>query len=228
MPGAMSSLFTEVQAVLFDLDGTLIDSAPDLGAAADALRVEQGLPSLPLGAYRAHAGSGARGMLRVAFGMGPEHPEFDRLKTAFFVKYEAMMTQRTVPFDGVASLLARLQAGGLPWGVVTNKAERFTLPLTAGMPLFEGAATIISGDTTPHAKPHPEPLFEAARRVGVEPASCIYVGDDLRDIQAGQAAGMRTVAARYGYLGHGADVASWGADAEVHSPMDLLKWLELP
>jgi N-acetyl-D-muramate 6-phosphate phosphatase len=222
------SRFSGVQAVLFDLDGTLIDSAPDLGAAADALRVAQGLSSLPLSAYRAHAGSGARGMLRVAFDMGPEHPDFERQKLAFFENYTAMMTERTQAFEGVQELLHRLQAGGLFWGVVTNKAQRFTGPLTKAMPLFERAAAIISGDTTPHAKPHPEPLFEAARRMGVAPANCIYVGDDLRDIQAGQAAGMRTVAALYGYLGHGADVNAWLADAQVDSPLDLLKWLNLP
>jgi 2-phosphoglycolate phosphatase len=220
--------FKGIRAVLFDLDGTLIDSAPDLGAAADALRVERGLPSLPMSDYRAHAGAGARGMLRVAFDMGPEHLEFEGHKMAFFEKYAAMLTQRTQAFEGVQEMLNRLQAAGLPWGVVTNKAERFTLPLTAAMPLFDRAATIISGDTTPHAKPHPEPLFEAARRMGVAPASCLYVGDDLRDIQAGQAAGMFTVAASYGYLGHGAVLDSWRADAHIHSPMDLLKLLELP
>ena len=220
--------FSGVRAVLFDLDGTLIDSAPDLGAAADALRVAQGLPSLPLSAYRAHAGSGARGMLRVAFDMGPEHPEFEAKKVAFFDNYTEMMIEHTQAFEGVQELLGRLQAAGLHWGVVTNKAQRFTGPLTKAMPLFERAAAIISGDTTPHAKPHPEPLFEAARRIGVAPADCIYVGDDLRDIQAGQAAGMRTVAACYGYLGHGADVNAWRADAQVHSPLDLLKFLELP
>jgi 2-phosphoglycolate phosphatase len=167
-------------------------------------------------------------MLRVAFDMGPEHLEFERLKMVFFEKYAAMLTQRTQAFEGVHGMLGRLESLGVPWGVVTNKAERFTLPLTAAMPLFDRAATIISGDTTPHAKPHPEPLFEAARRIGVAPAHCLYVGDDLRDIQAGQAAGMRTVAACYGYLGHGADVSAWRADAQVHSPMALLKLLEMP
>lgn len=217
-----------VRAVLFDLDGTLIDSAPDLGAAADALRVAQGLPSLPLSAYRVHAGSGARGMLRVAFDMGSEHPDFELQKVAFFENYTAMLTMRTQAFSGVQELLERLHNGGIAWGVVTNKAERFTGPLIRAMPLFDRAAVIVSGDTTPHAKPHPEPLFEAARRMGVAPADCIYVGDDLRDIQAGKAAGMRTVVAMYGYLGFEADVSAWQADVQVDSPLDLLKWLELP
>lgn len=225
---ASPSFFKGVRAVLFDLDGTLLDSAPDLGAAADALRIEQGLPSLPMSEYRAHAGSGARGMLRVAFDIGPEHAEFELRKAAFFVNYLAMLTERTRAFEGVETLLGRLQGAGIAWGVVTNKAQRFTHPLTSAMPLFAHAGTIISGDTTPHAKPHPEPLFEAARRLGVAPEHCLYMGDDLRDIQAGQAAGMRTVAALYGYLGHAADVDAWRADAQVHSPIDLLKLLELP
>jgi N-acetyl-D-muramate 6-phosphate phosphatase len=216
-----------VRAVLFDLDGTLVDSAPDLAAAADRLRVECGLPSLPLSHYRAHAGAGARGMLRVAFGMGPDHAQFDQHKAAFFSLYEQSLTERTVAFDGVDTLLSSLQEHGMVWGVVTNKAQRFALPLTAAMPLFVDAAAIVCGDTTPHAKPHPAPVLEAARRVGCPPADCIYVGDDLRDIQAGKAAGMRTVAACYGYLGPDADVDDWGADAQVNSPLDLLKLLDL-
>ena len=220
--------FVGVRAVLFDLDGTLVDSAPDLAAAADILRVRSGLPSLPLSAYRAHAGSGARGMLKVAFGIGPEDADFETRKQAFFQAYEASLTQRTIVFAGVQAMVDRLLAAKLPWGVVTNKAERFSLPLTAAIPLFSSASVIVSGDTTPHAKPHPAPLLEAARRMGLAPEHCVYVGDDLRDIQAGQAAGMRTVAASYGYLGAGADVAAWKADAEVLSPLALLNLLELP
>lgn len=220
--------FAGVRAVLFDLDGTLVDSAPDLAAAADALRVRSGLPSLPLNAYRAHAGSGARGMLKVAFGIGPEDASFDLHKQAFFQAYEACLTERTVAFAGVQDMVDSLLAAKLPWGVVTNKAERFSMPLTAAMPLFSSASAIVSGDTTPHAKPHPAPLLEAARRLGLAPEQCMYVGDDLRDIQAGQAAGMRTVAACYGYLGDGADVSAWKADAEVLSPLALLNLLELP
>lgn len=221
-------IFPGVQAVLFDLDGTLIDSASDLGAAADGMRVNRGMDSLPLDVYRPHAGSGARGMLRVAFDISPEHADYPALKEEFFCAYELCMRQRTQPFDGVTDLLARLVAAGLPWGVVTNKSQRFTVPLTRSMPLFDTASVVISGDTTPHSKPHPEPLFEAARRLGLPAARCIYVGDDERDILAGRAAGMPTVAARYGYLGFGADVAKWQADAEVSSPLQLLKLLQLP
>ena len=219
------SLFTDVQAVLFDLDGTLIDSAPDLGAAADKMRTERGLPSLPLEHYRPMAGAGARGMLGIAFGMTPEHPEFMAYREEFFVNYENAMTERTVIFDGVPDMIAAIVQAGLPWGVVTNKSSRFTDPLTAAMPLFATAGAIVSGDTTPHAKPHPEPLFEAARRLGVDPARCVYVGDDERDIVAGLAAGMGTVAATYGYLGQQTDVSRWNANLHIDAPPTLLKYL---
>ena len=218
-------MFQAVQAVLFDLDGTLIDSAPDLGAAADKMRTSRGLPSLPLESYRPMAGAGARGMLGVAFGMTPEHPEFLDYREEFFVNYENAMTERTVIFDGVAAVLQALQAMGIPWGVVTNKSQRFTLPLTAGMPLFASSSVVISGDTTAHSKPHPEPLFEAARRLGFEPQRCVYVGDDERDIVAGRAAGMGTVAATYGYLG-ATDISLWQADAHIDLPLQLLKLIE--
>ena len=218
-------MFSNIQAVLFDLDGTLIDSAPDLGAAADKMRTDRGLPSLPLSNYRPMAGAGARGMLGIAFGMQPDHPEFNLFKEEFFLNYEQSLTQRTYAFDGVKELIAHLQVLALPWGVVTNKSSRFTNPLTRAMPLFETASTIISGDTTPHAKPHPEPLYEAARQLGIPPERCLYVGDDERDIVAGLAAGMRTVAASYGYLGQKADTTQWGAHATINSPESLLQLL---
>ncbi len=212
------------QAVLFDLDGTLIDSAPDLGAAADKMRTDRGMPSLDYALYRPMAGSGARGMLEIAFGMAPEHPEYEAFKEEFLSNYEQAMTVRSVIFDGVHDLLAHLQGQGMLWGVVTNKHQRFTLPLTAQLPLFATAKAIVSGDTTPHAKPHPEPLFEAARRMQLPPEHCWYVGDDERDIVAGKAAGMTTVAAHYGYLGSQAEVMRWGADHIIHTP---LAWAEL-
>jgi 2-phosphoglycolate phosphatase len=216
-------MFEQVHAVLFDLDGTLIDSAPDLGAAADKMRVARGMPSLPLDTYRPMAGAGARGMLGIAFGIGPEHPDFLSLREEFFVNYENAMTERTRIFDGVVDMIAALVERGLPWGVVTNKSSRFTDPLTAAMPLFATAGAIVSGDTTPHAKPHPAPLLEAARRLQVAPERCVYVGDDERDIIAGLAAGMGTVAASYGYLGQQSDVSQWNAHLHINSPMDLLK-----
>ncbi|MDQ0012639.1 phosphoglycolate phosphatase [Variovorax boronicumulans] len=213
------------QAVLFDLDGTLIDSAPDLGAAADKMRTDRGLESYPLERYRPHAGSGARGMLGVAFGITPDSPEFLALREEFFVAYERRMLLNTRVFEGVQVLIDAIQARGLLWGVVTNKSMRFTDPLTRAMPLFASAGAIVSGDTTPYAKPHPEPLYEAARRLGVPSEACIYVGDDERDIIAGRAAGMRTVAATYGYMGSQADATLWEADASISSPMELLHLL---
>jgi phosphoglycolate phosphatase len=217
--------FAGIEAVLFDLDGTLIDSAPDLGAAADKMRADRGLPSLATELYRPMAGAGARGMLGVAFGLTPDHPDYESMREEFFVNYERCMTERTYAFAGVTELISQLLERDLAWGVVTNKMQRFTEPLTRAMPLFASARAIISGDTTPHAKPHPEPLFEAARRLGLHPQRCLYVGDDERDIVAGQAAGMATVAATYGYLGQKTDVSRWGAHATINSPVELLQLL---
>jgi phosphoglycolate phosphatase len=219
-------MFDSIRAVLFDLDGTLIDSAPDLGAAADRMRVVRGLPSLPLEKYRPMAGAGARGMLGIAFGMTPDAPDYEAMREEFFVNYENAMTERTVIFEGIPALIASLLELGLPWGVVTNKSMRFTGPLTRQIPLFNSAGAIIGGDSTPHAKPHPEPLLEAARRLRIEPHQCVYVGDDERDIVAGRAAGMGTVAATYGYLGSNADTYLWNADARIDSPLDLLTVLK--
>ena len=220
-------MFAHIRAVLFDLDGTLIDSAPDLGAAADKMRTDRGLPALPLEHYRPMAGAGARGMLDCAFGMPPEHHDFSAFKEEFFANYEACLTERTQVFHGVDDLIQRLRDHGLAWGVVTNKHSRFTNPLTQAMPLFASAQTVVSGDTTPHAKPHPAPLLEAATRLGLPPQQCLYVGDDERDIQAGHAAGMPTVAATYGYLGAQADIRRWGAHAEINTPLALLQLLRL-
>jgi 2-phosphoglycolate phosphatase len=218
--------FTGIAAVLFDLDGTLIDSAPDLGAAADQMRTDRGLSPLPLEHYRPMAGAGARGMIGVAFGRTPEDPDYNDLREEFMANYERCMTARTYAFQGVAELIAQLQQRDLAWGVVTNKIERFTLPLTGAMPLFASAGAIVAGDTTPHPKPHPAPLLEAARRLALDPQRCLYVGDDERDIVAGLAAGMGTVAATYGYLGQKGDVSSWGAHAMINSPVELLQLLE--
>jgi N-acetyl-D-muramate 6-phosphate phosphatase len=215
------------QAILFDLDGTLIDSAPDLGAAADQMRVQRGLPSLPLQQYRHMAGAGARGMLSIAFDMTPEHPEFNVYKEEFFQNYERRLTRLTQAFEGVEDLLTSLHQRDIPWGIVTNKARRFTDPLVQQMALLKPAAVVISGDTTPHAKPHPEPLFEAARRLQIDPQLCWYVGDDERDIVAGRAAGMKTLAATYGYMGASPQWQHWGADWALHQPQGLLQFLHL-
>ena len=211
--------------MLFDLDGTLIDSAPDLGAAVDQMRTDRGLPSLPMDLYRPMAGAGARGMLGLAFGVDPEHREFEALREEFFVNYEARITQNTTIFEGADALIKQILMRGLVWGVVTNKASRFTGPLTQSISLFSTAGTIVSGDTTAHAKPHPAPLLEAANRLNLRPTQCIYVGDDERDIVAGRAAGMGTVAAMYGYLGAQSDPQSWGANALIKYPTELLQLL---
>ena len=137
------------------------------------------------------------------------------------------MTQRTFAFEGVGELIEKITQAGLVWGVVTNKSERFTLPLTQAMSLFNTAQTIVSGDTTAHAKPHPAPLFEAARQISMSPERCVYVGDDHRDIVAGHAAGMSTVAAAYGYLGSIVDTSDWNADATIFSPAELLQLLQI-
>lgn len=220
-------MFHNIDAVLFDLDGTLIDSAPDLGAAADKMRTDRGLASLPLSHYRPMAGAGARGMLSVAFGLTPEDASFAALKEEFFVNYEKRLVAQTYVFEGVADLIVRICQCGLKWGVVTNKSARFTVPITQLMPLFNTAQTIISGDTTPHAKPHPAPLLEAARQLGLPPSRCVYVGDDERDIVAGRAAGMPTVAAAYGYLGTASNTSDWKADFTIEQPAALLNLLKM-
>ena len=217
----------DIDAVLFDLDGTLIDSAPDLGAAADKMRTDRGLASLPLLHYRPMAGAGARGMLAVAFGLNPEDASFDILKEEFLVNYERRLVAQTYVFEGVADLITRICQAGLKWGVVTNKSARFTVPITQMMPLFTTAQAIVSGDTTPHAKPHPAPLLEAARQLGLHPSRCVYVGDDERDIVAGRAAGMPTVAAAYGYLGAASSTSDWKADFTIEQPAALLNLLKM-
>lgn len=214
-------------AVLFDLDGTLIDSAPDLAGTVNEMRLERGLPELPYPGLRAMVGAGARGMLSAGFSIGPSDTDFETMRGEFLARYEARMLRLTAVFPGIPALLEVFERRGLPWGIVTNKAERFALPVTTGLGLHQRAAAVIGGDTTPHAKPHPAPLLEAARRIGADPCHCIYVGDDERDIQAGRAAGMRTVAAAWGYLGLGPAVEDWGADIVVDSPDQLLKWLRL-
>lgn len=217
--------WSHLRAVLFDLDGTLIDSAEDLARAANAMLAERGLASLPLAQYRPHGGSGARGMLGQAFGVAPGHADYEGLKKEFLDRYEALMFDGTRPFPGVAEELAGLAAAGLRWGIVTNKAERFALPLTAALDLR--AATVVGGDTTAHTKPHPAPLLEAARRLSVAPQACLYVGDDERDVAAGRAAGMATAVAAWGYLGTNARHSAWGADVELTRPGELLKLLGL-
>lgn len=215
-----------VRAVLFDLDGTLIDSAPDLAGAANDLRAMHGLPPLPYADLRPMVGSGARGMVGVAFGVAPGEPRFEALRDSFLARYEARLLQETAVFSAMQPVLDALAAAGIAWGIVTNKARRFAEPVVAGLQL--APATLVCGDTTPHAKPHPAPLLEAARQLGLPAAACAYVGDDHRDIQAGRAAGMPALAAAWGYLGQGEAITAWGADAVLPDANALLHWLELP
>ncbi len=212
--------------VLFDLDGTLIDSAPDLGGTANDLRAQRGLAPLPLHALRPMAGAGARGMIGVAFGLAPGDAGYDALRDAFLDRYAERLLSQTRVFDAVAAVLDALDLGARRWGIVTNKAMRFTAPIVAGLGLQRRAAAVVGGDSTPHAKPHPRPLLEAAHRAGVDPTRCAYIGDDLRDVQAGRAAGMATLVAGWGYLGHDDPIHAWGADEVLDAPGDLLKWLE--
>ena len=215
------------KAVLFDLDGTLIDSAPDLAGAANDLRLQRGLAPLPYEQLRPMVGAGARGMVGVAFGVTPDQPDFEPLRDAFLDRYAQRLLSLTHAFDAVEPMLQALERAGLPWGIVTNKAHRFTDPIVAGLGLDRRAKVVIAGDTTARAKPHPDPLLEAARRMALMPQDCVYVGDDLRDVQAGRAAGMATVAAAWGYLGQGEPISHWGADRVIQHPAELLTWLEL-
>ena len=218
---------TRFQAVLFDLDGTLIDSAPDLAGAGNDMRLARGLAPLPYESFRPMVGAGARGMVGIALQVVPADAEFPALRDEFLARYEQRMTQLTDVFPDMQPVLAQLQARGMPWGIVTNKARRFTEPLVRGLGLDVNAATVVSGDTTPHSKPHPAPLLEAARQLEVDARRCMYVGDDLRDVQAGHAAGMGTVAAAWGYLGIGEAIADWGADHVIQTPNELLKLLAM-
>lgn len=217
-----------VQAVLFDLDGTLIDSAPDLAAAANHLRAVRGIDPLPIEALRPLVGAGARGMLRAAFGIAPGDETFEALRTEFLDRYAVHSLVHTAVFEGMVGVLAALEQRGMQWGIVTNKAERFTHPVVAGLGLMQRAAVVISGDTTPHSKPHPAPLKEAAQRMRLSPQHCVYVGDDVRDIRAGKSAGMATLAAAWGYLGDELPIEQWQADHILRQPEDLLHWLQLP
>ncbi len=214
------------KAVLFDLDGTLADTAPDLAAAVNKMRTDRGLVPSPFDQLRPVASAGARGLIGVAFGLTPSDAGFDLLRAEFLANYAAHIATHTTLFDGIAELLQSIKSRGMRWGVVTNKPALYTdalLPLIG----LQHAACSISGDTTAHPKPHPEPLFEACRRLALQPADCWYVGDDLRDIQAGQAAGMPTIAAGWGYCGH-SEPLSWNADCIAQSPMDISELLPPP
>ena len=222
---AAEALQQRPQAILFDLDGTLADTAPDLAAAVNKLRTDRQLEPVAYARLRPVASAGARGLIDAAFGIGVDHPDYVGLRDDFLRNYVAAMAVDSVLFDGVHAMLTDLQRLGIVWGIVTNKAARLTEVLVPQIGLAD-AGCIVSGDTTAHAKPHPAPLLEAARRLGIAPAHCWYVGDDLRDIDAGRAAGMPTIAAAWGYCGNTAPLA-WGADAMLAQPLDVLAQLAL-
>jgi phosphoglycolate phosphatase len=216
-----SGLARQPQAILFDLDGTLADTAPDLAQALNKLRLERGMAPAPYESLRPFASAGARGLIGAGLGLTPEAAEYEALRIAFLNNYEAAIAVHSRLFDGVPELLAQLDRSGIAWGIVTNKAMRFTDPLVPMIGLGH-AACVVSGDTTPHAKPHPAPLLEAAQRLGKAPEDCWYVGDDMRDVQAGRAAGMLTIAAAWGYCGSDGPT-QWNAHAIAQEPLELLK-----
>ena len=213
-----------IRAVLFDLDGTLADTAPDMARTVNLMRSRRGLQPVPLQKVRPFVSRGARGMICAGFDMTTEHPDFPPMRQEFLDLYVDNLCIDTQLFPGVDELLGRLDASSIPWGVVTNKFERLARPLLDTLGLGR-AAVVVGGDTCARAKPFPDPLLYAARSLDVAPAEVIYVGDDERDIQAGRAAGMAVLAAAYGYLGDGAPVEAWGADGIVDSARAIGEWV---
>lgn len=212
------------QAVLFDLDGTFADTAPDLAYTLNRMRATRGLPPVALEMTRPVTSLGARGLLGIGFDVAPGHPDYAAMRAEFLTLYAANVCRETTLFPGIRELLAVLESRQLAWGIVTNKAERLARALLRALELDQRASCIVGGDTTPHLKPHPAPLLVASRVIEIGPADCIYVGDDRRDIEAGHAAGMKTIAVNYGYLNGGLP-ENWGADAVIDEPRDVLRYL---
>jgi len=215
----------DVDAVLFDLDGTLADTAGDLAGALNRVRAEHGFAPMPVEALRAYASAGARGLLGAGMGLKPDDEGYAEARDAFLAHYAAGLTQTTKLFDGIEAMLAALESRGIAWGIVTNKAERYTGPVVVALGLAHRAGTIVCGDTTPHPKPHPAPLLHAASALRLPPSRCVYVGDDRRDVDAGNGAGMATLVANWGYLGNGEPASAWPAQGWLETPGDLIGWL---
>lgn len=216
-----------VKAVLFDLDGTFADTAPDLAAALNHTRASRNLPPLPLDVIRPQASHGSRGLLKLGFGIEPEHPDYNALRDIFLDYYERYICIHTRPFSDMADLVDALEQRGIKWGIVTNKPHRFTLPLMQALGYAERAACLVSGDTCARAKPYPDPLLKACEMMNVAPAQCLYLGDDLRDIQAANAAGMPGIIASYGYVSGDVSVTNWNAQGSVDKPTELLGLIAL-
>lgn len=214
-----------IKAVLFDLDGTLVDTAPDLGHALNLQRARHGLPPLDDAIIRPQASHGARGLLGVGFDLHPDDPHFAYMREEFLQLYADNICRYSHPFPGILDLLAELEARQLKWGVVTNKPARFTEPLMSILDLAERASCIVSGDTCPQPKPHPAPMLAAAELCGATPAQCLYLGDAERDIEAARAAGMPALVAAWGYIDATDQPQTWGAHAEIHHPADTLDYL---
>jgi 2-phosphoglycolate phosphatase len=213
-------------AVLFDLDGTLLDTAPDMAAALNALRRLEGLEPLPFPSVRPHVSHGAARLIKIGFDC-ESGERFETLRSRFLDLYRADLAVGTRPFEGIDGILCELERQGIAWGVVTNKPGWLTDPLMSALGLHERAGCIVSGDTLPERKPHPMPLLHAAKLLETDPGDCVYVGDAERDIQAGRAAGMKTLVAGFGYLSGDDDPSSWLADAILARPTDLLQALGL-
>lgn len=215
-----------IRCVLFDLDGTLVDTAPDLGYALNELRREYDLPALPAAQIRPLASAGARGLLLLGFGMQPSDGGYEPLRQRFLDIYMENLVRESRLFDGMVEVLEETRQRGMSWGIVTNKPARFTDPLIRQLRFPATPVCVISGDTAAHPKPHPAPMLMACEQGGVQPADCIYVGDAQRDIESGRRAGMRTIAAAYGYIEANDDPGRWGADALIHAPAELLACLD--
>lgn len=214
-----------IKAVLFDLDGTLADTAADLGAALNRLRTESQLAPLAPEIIRPHVSQGVRGLLRVGLALGPGDDAYAEMHRRFLSRYEADLCVATTLFAGIVDLLDALDARAVSWGIVTNKTSRYTLPIVQALGLAQRAGCVVSGDSSPRPKPAPDPLLLASAILGTPPEGCLYLGDDLRDIEAGHAAGMATAAAAWGYLGDDKPLGEWGAGAIVGSPAELLRLL---
>jgi len=214
-----------IAAVLFDLDGTLLDTAPDMIPALNQVRAEQGAGPLPYDLVRAQVSHGSTGLLRLAF-PGLEGEPFEALRARLLGLYAARIAIATAPFPGFEAVLPEIERRGMRWGIVTNKPTFLTLPLLAALGLDERAGVVVSGDTLPQRKPHPAPLLHAARGLSLDPAACLYVGDAERDVQSARAAGMPVLVARYGYLGPDDDPDAWAPDAHIEHPSGILHWLD--